>query len=54
LRAVARDRARVRVLTDAGQVAGRVDAVGADHLELVDAGACWVVPFAAVRVVRSS
>lgn len=34
LRAVARDRAVVRVLTTAGTVVGRVDAVGTDHLDV--------------------
>ncbi len=34
LRAVARDRAVVRVLTTAGSLVGRVDAVGTDHLDL--------------------
>lgn len=34
LRAVARDRAVVRVLTTGGTVVGRVDSVGADHLDV--------------------
>lgn len=34
LRAVARDRSVVRVLTTAGSLVGRVDAVGTDHLDL--------------------
>lgn len=34
LRAVARDRSVVRVLTTAGTLAGRIDAVGTDHLDL--------------------
>ncbi len=34
LRAVARDRCVVRVLTTAGTLVGRVDAVGTDHLDL--------------------
>lgn len=34
LRAVARDRSVVRVLTTAGTVTGRVDAVGTDHLDV--------------------
>ena len=34
LRAVARDRSVVRVLTTAGTLVGRVDAVGTDHLDL--------------------
>ncbi|NMR20808.1 hypothetical protein [Cellulomonas fimi] len=60
LRAVARDRASVRVSTDGGELAGRIDAVGADHADLaagVDGrradGAVWTVPFGAIRVVRS-
>jgi hypothetical protein len=61
LRALARDRAPVRIATDGADVVGRVDAVGADHLDVtaLDGGrrdgthATWVVPFAAVRVVRS-
>lgn len=54
VRALARDRADVQVLTDAGVLAGRVDAVGADHLELAVGGSSWWVPFAAVLLVRSS
>lgn len=34
LRAVARDRAVVRVLTTAGPTVGRIDAVGADHVDV--------------------
>lgn len=34
LRALARDRAVVRVLTAAGEEVGRIDAVGADHVDL--------------------
>lgn len=34
LRAVARDRAVVRVLTTAGETVGRIDAVGADHVDV--------------------
>ncbi|KGM15178.1 hypothetical protein N867_11085, partial [Actinotalea fermentans ATCC 43279 = JCM 9966 = DSM 3133] len=34
LRAVARDRSVVRVLTTAGTVVGRVDAVGTEHLDV--------------------
>lgn len=63
LRAVARDRVPVRVSTDGGQVTGRVERVGADHLDLTvtdapaDArggdGRAWSLPFATLRVVRS-
>ncbi|MBU4215675.1 MAG: hypothetical protein KJ792_13585 [Actinobacteria bacterium] len=54
LRALARDRVGVQVLTDAGVLTGRIDVVGADHLELTEGAASWVVPFGAVRFVRSS
>lgn len=60
LRALARDRAVVQVVTDGGELAGRVERVGADHLDLAVGhvetrdGEPWAVPFAAIRVVRSS
>jgi len=59
LRALARDRAVVRVDVGATELVGRVDRVGADHLDLGDVGdatgrASWAVAFAGVRVVRSS
>jgi len=62
LRALARDRAAVRVTTDGGQVVGRVERVGADHVDLTVADdpvaarsrdGLWSVPFASVQVVRS-
>lgn len=66
LRALARDRVVVRVRTPAGELTGRVERVGADHLDLAaehggPGGASgpgrgrelWAVPFGAVRVVRS-
>jgi hypothetical protein len=57
LRAVARDRATVRVVLDADELSGRVDRVGADHLDLTvpvpRPGAVWAVPFRAVRAVRT-
>ncbi|NNH08505.1 hypothetical protein HLB10_15645 [Cellulomonas fimi] len=59
LRALARDRVVVRVRLASGDVAGRVERVGADHVDLVEDGAraavrtCWSVPFAAVLVVAS-
>ena len=54
LRALGRDRAVVAVRTAAGEVVGRIDGVGADHLDLgleQPAGRQVVVPFAAVRSV---
>ena len=67
LRALARDRVGVRIVTDGSELAGRIERVGADHLDLtagVDAAVyaradgqpdahLWSVPFAALRVVRS-
>lgn len=61
LRALARDRALVRVGHRAGQVRGRIDAVGADHLEVAAAGLDddrpsgerVLVPFAALEVISS-
>lgn len=57
LRAIARDRATVRVVLDDEELAGRVDRVGADHLDLTvpapHPGAVWAVPFRAVRAVRT-
>lgn len=61
LRALARDRAVVRVTHRAGQVRGRIDAVGADHLEVAAAGLDddrpsgerVLVPFAALEVISS-
>lgn len=62
LRAVARDRTLVRLMSsDGGEVDGRVDLVGADHLALAFAspetgrpsGMLRTVPFSAVDVVRS-
>lgn len=59
LRALARDRVVVRVRLVSGDVAGRVERVGADHVDLVEDGVRaavrtrWSVPFAAVLVVAS-
>ena len=59
LRALARDRVPVSVETSAGSLTGRIERVGADHLDLVDGGqaagaSAWSVPFGAVLAVRSS
>lgn len=58
LRALARDRRRVRVETAAGTLMGRIDAVGADHLELGSVDEAWrptgdrrLVAFAGLRLV---
>jgi hypothetical protein len=56
LRALARDRVVATVRTDAGTVAGRLDRVGADHLDVaVDSpqGRRVTVPFAALLAVVS-
>jgi len=53
LRRLARDRAGVQVLGDAGLMSGRIEAVGADHLDLTDEGRLWVVPFDALAYVRT-
>lgn len=60
LRALARDRVIVQIVTHGGDLTGRVERVGADHLDLAAGhvesrgGELWAVPFAAIRVVRSS
>ncbi|UZN01878.1 hypothetical protein [Cellulomonas sp. S1-8] len=56
LRALARDRVVVTVRTDAGTLAGRLDRVGADHVDLTleaPAGRWTTVPFAALLAVVS-
>ncbi|MFI2753022.1 hypothetical protein ACGIF2_06270 [Cellulomonas sp. P22] len=60
LRALARDRVVVRVETDGAELTGRIERVGADHLDLVTGhgevlrgGTWWTVPFAGLRAVRS-
>lgn len=55
LRALARDRVQVRVYTPARQLTGRLDRVGADHVDVVGGlpATAWTVPLAAIRVVRA-
>ncbi|WP_136519455.1 hypothetical protein [Cellulomonas telluris] len=57
LRALARDRATVRVRTRGGVVSGRVERVGADHVDLTPqhgAARATTVPFSAVCAVVSA
>lgn len=65
LRALARDRAVVRLLTGGGEVSGTIDRVGADHLDVAShpvgearraeaVRSVVTVPFAALRVVRGA
>jgi len=57
LRALARDRVTVRVCLHGGEVVGRIERVGADHLEVgatqERSGRVWTVPFDALVTVRS-
>lgn len=64
LRALARDRAFVRVFADEVELRGTIDRVGADHLDLAahdtdrwrrpdDVDRVWSVPIGRVRCVRS-
>lgn len=54
LRALARDRVEVAVSSEARTFVGRLDRVGADHVDVAPAaGPPWSVPIAALRVVRS-
>jgi hypothetical protein len=54
LRALARDRVEVQVCTAERTLVGRIDHVGADHMDVRPAvGPSWTVPFATLRVVRS-
>ena len=64
LRALARDRAAVRVVTGGGDTSGRLDRVGADHVDLTvvppegarrpgSTATAWTIPFAAIDVVHS-
>ena len=64
LRALARDRVAVRVVTRGWETSGRLDRVGADHVDVAvvppdaerrtgGAATTWAVPFAAIEVVHS-
>ncbi|MDM7853980.1 hypothetical protein [Cellulomonas alba] len=57
LRALARDRAAVVVVADGYELGGRLERVGADHVDVTPVGggaaALRTVPFGALRVVRS-
>ena len=57
LRALARDRVAVRVRARDGDLTGRIERVGADHLDLADLGGAgrgtWAVPFASLRTVQT-
>ena len=55
LRALGRDRAEVQVHTSGRTLVGRIDRVGADHVDVGAGrgGPVWTVPLAALRVVRS-
>lgn len=58
LRALARDRLAVHIDVQGARMAGRIDRVGADHVELAPAGEGltarpWAVPFDAIVAVRS-
>ena len=59
LRALARDRVHVRVQARGVELVGRLDAVGADHVDVLAVpeggrtGSVWAVPFDALDVIRS-
>jgi hypothetical protein len=57
LRALARDRVAVRVRAGDADLTGRIERVGADHLDLADVGGArhggWAVAFATLRVVQT-
>ncbi|WP_426592711.1 hypothetical protein ACPPVS_13190 [Cellulomonas sp. McL0617] len=59
LRALARDRVGVRVSARGVEVVGRIDRVGADHLDVAELGvagrpATWAVPFDGLRAVHEA
>ena len=57
LRALARDRVAVRVRAGGADLTGRIERVGADHLDLADVDGArrggWAVAFTTVRVVQT-
>jgi hypothetical protein len=57
LRALARDRVAVRVRTGDVDLTGRIERVGADHLDLAEVDGArrgaWAVAFATLRVVQT-
>jgi hypothetical protein len=57
LRALARDRVVVRVRTGGTDLTGRIERVGADHVDLADVDGArrggWAVAFATLQVVQS-
>ena len=58
LRALSRDRVTVQISARGVEVVGRIDRVGADHLDLAELGTArrsvWAVPFDALRVVHEA
>ena len=58
LRALARDRVGVRVCAGGVELVGRIDRVGADHLDVAELGtqgrALWAVPFERLGVVHEA
>lgn len=55
LRALARDRVQVRAVIPGGELVGRLDRVGADHVDMADptGGTGWTVALASLLAVRS-
>ena len=60
LRVLSRDRVAVRVAALDRELVGRIERVGADHVDVAELGpdgrprGSWAVPFTALRVVRES